>query len=54
MSRPYRLEENNENSHPYNGDSAPTIDETDNSDNSTGMSRLTDEQVLIKSLRLEN
>ena len=51
MSQPFRLHDN---FYPNNGESVPPAEMTDNSDNSSGMSSLTNEQMLIKTLRLEN
>ena len=54
MTQPYHLREYNANSTPNGGDSVPPAVGTDNSDTSSGMSSLTNEQMLIKTLRLEN
>ena len=51
MRQSFRLHAN---SYPNNGESVPPAEMTDNSDNSSGMSSLTNEQMLIKTLRLEN
>ena len=51
MSQPFRLHVN---FYPNNWESVPPAEMTDNSDNSSGMSSLTNEQMLIKTLRLEN
>ena len=54
MTPPFRIGDNNANNYPNSGDSVPSAEGTDNSDTSSGMSSLTNEQMLIKSLRLEN
>ena len=51
MSQPFRPHAN---SYPHNEEFVPPAEMTDNSDNSSGMSSLTNEQMLIKTLRLEN